>query len=90
MALLDGSYRFSYLRHCRVEPGVMAAWLGVLMRVSGLTLAVGLAMALLVVNLANLGAMPSAAGLLTIAGAAMFVGALSLFLLYASRSSERE
>lgn len=88
LALLDGSHRFAYLRHCQVEPGVLAAWLGVFMRITGLSLAAGVALALLVVHLPNQGAVASAAGLLTIAGAAMFVGVVALFLLYTSRWSD--
>jgi uncharacterized membrane protein YgdD (TMEM256/DUF423 family) len=57
------------------------------MRITGLSLATGIALALLVVNLPNQGAVAAAAGLLTIAGAAMFVGVVALFLLYTSRSS---
>ena len=88
LALLDGSHRYGYLRHCQVEPGVLAVWLGMFMRITGLSLATGIALALLVVNLPNQGAVAAAAGLLTIAGAAMFVGVVALFLLYTSRSSE--
>jgi hypothetical protein len=88
LALLDGSHRFAYLRYCQVEPGVLAAWLGVFMRISGLSLAAGVALALLIINLPSQGAMASAAGLLTIGGAAMFVGAVALFLLYTSRWSK--
>jgi hypothetical protein len=90
LALLDGSHRFAYLRHCQVELGVLTAWLGVFIRVSGLSLAAGVALALLIVNLPNQGAIASAAGLLTIAGAAMFVGVVALLLLYTNRWAERE
>jgi hypothetical protein len=90
LALLDGSQRFAYLRHCQVEPGVFAVWLGVFMRMSGLSLASGIALALLVLNLPTPGEGASAAGLLTIAGAGLFVGALALLLLYTSRGPERE
>jgi hypothetical protein len=89
LALLDGSQRFSYLRHCQVEPGVLTAWLGVYLRVSGLSVAAGVALALLIVNLPNQGAVASAAGVLTIAGAATFVGVVALLLLYTNRWAER-
>ena len=88
-ALLDGSQRFSYLRHCQVEPGVLTAWLGVFIRVSGLSVAAGVALALLLVHLPNHDAMTSAAGLVTIAGAAIFVGVIALLLLYTNRWAER-
>jgi hypothetical protein len=90
LALLDGSQRFAYLRHCQVEAGVVAVWLGVFMRITGLSLAAGAALALLVVNLPNRGAGAPAAGLLTIAGAAMFMGVMALLLLYTSRWPENE
>jgi hypothetical protein len=89
-ALLDGSQRFAYLRYCQVEPGVLAAWLGVFIRISGLSLAAGITLALLLVNLPTQGAIASAAGLLTIAGAVMFVGMVALLLLYSSRWAEKE
>jgi hypothetical protein len=90
LALLDGSHRFAYLRHCQVEPGALAVWLGMFMRITGLSLAAGIALALLIVNLPNQGAVAIGAGLLTIAGAAMFVGAVALFLLYTSRWPEKD
>ena len=85
LAVVDGSQRFAYLRRCRVEPGVLAAWLGVFLRISGLSLAAAVALALLVLHLPHQGALASAAGPLTIAGAALFVGVVALFLLYTSR-----
>jgi hypothetical protein len=88
LALLDGSQRFAYLRHCHVEPGVLTAWLGVFMRLTGLSLVAGIALVLLVVNLPSQGEITSAAGLLTIAGASLFVGVLALLLLYTSRWPE--
>jgi hypothetical protein len=90
LALLDGSHRFAYLRHCQVEPGVLTAWLGVFIRVSGLALAAAVALAVLIVNLPNQGAIAPVAGVLTIAGAAMFVGVVALLLLYTNRRAERE
>jgi hypothetical protein len=90
LALLDSSHRFSYLRECQIEPGVTVAWLGVFMRISGLSVAAGVALAFLLVNLSQGGSLLSVAGLLTIAGAGMFVGGVALFLLYATRWSARE
>jgi hypothetical protein len=90
LALLDGSQRFAYLRHCHVEPGVMTAWLAVFMRISGLSLAAGIALVLLVVNLSTQGGMASGAGVLTIVGASLFVGVLALLLLYTGRWPERD
>jgi hypothetical protein len=89
LALLDGSQRFAYLRHCQVEPGVLTAFLGVFLRLTGLSLASGVALALLVVSLPTHGAVTPAAGLLTIAGAGLFVGVVALFLLYTGRRAER-
>jgi hypothetical protein len=90
LALLDGSQRFGYLRHCHVEAGVLTAWLAVFMRLTGLSLAAGIALALLVVNLPTQGGIASGAGVLTIAGASLFVSVLALLLLYTSRWPERE
>ncbi len=90
LALLDGSQRFAYLRHCQVEAGVLPVMLGVFMRVSSLSLAAGVALALLVVNLPTQGAIAAAAGLLTIAGAGLFVGVVALLLLYTSRWPQSE
>ncbi|HSF29111.1 MAG TPA: hypothetical protein VLK82_01370 [Candidatus Tectomicrobia bacterium] len=89
LALLDGSQRFAYLRLCQVEASVLAVWLGVFMRLTGLTLGVGMALALLIITLPTQGEITSAAGLLTIAGAGLFVGLLALLLLYTSRWPER-
>jgi hypothetical protein len=90
LALLDGSQRFAYLKHCSVEPGVLTAWLSVFMRIAGLSLAAGIALVLLVVNLPTQGGMASGAGVLTIVGASLFVGVLALLLLYTGRWPERD
>jgi hypothetical protein len=88
LALLDGSQRFGYLRHCHVEPGVLTVWLAVFMRLSGLSLAAGFALVVLVVNLPTQGGIASGAGVLTIVGASLFVGVLALLLLYTNRWPE--
>lgn len=88
LALLDGSQRFAYLRHCQVEPGVLAVLLGGFVRISGLSLAVGISLTWVVVNLSDPTPDSATAGLLTIAGAAMFVGLLGVFLLYTNRWPE--
>ena len=85
LALLDGSQRFAYLRHCQIEAGVLPVMLAVFMRLSALSLAAGLGVALLVVHLPTQAPVAAAAGLLTIAGAGVFVGLLALLLLYTSR-----
>jgi hypothetical protein len=90
LALLDGSQRFAYLKHCHVEPGVLTAWLTVFMRLAGLSLAAGIALVLLVVNLPTRGGMTSGAGVLTIVGASLFVGVLALLVLYTSRWPEQD
>jgi hypothetical protein len=86
-ALLDGSQRFAYLRHCEVEPGVLVVVLKMFLYITALSLAAGMALALLVVTLPHHGAVTSAASLLTVAGAVMFVGVIALFLLYTSHWS---
>jgi hypothetical protein len=89
LALLDGSQRYAYVRHCQVEAGILPAMLGVFMRISGLSLAAGMALALLVLQLPTHGT-AAAAGLLTIAGAALFVGVVAALLLYTSRWPESD
>jgi hypothetical protein len=90
LALLDGGQRFAYLRHCHVESGVLVAWLGTFIRLCGLSLLAGMAVALLVVHLPTQGEVTSAASLLTIAGASLFVTVLALLLLYTGRWQDRE
>jgi hypothetical protein len=90
LALLDGSQRFAYMRHCHIEPGVLPAWLGVFLRLAGLSLGAGVALALLVVNLPSREEVAAVAALLTIAGAGLFVAVLALLLLYTSRWQARE
>jgi hypothetical protein len=90
LALLDGSQRFAYLRRCQVEAGVLPAMLTVFLRLSALSLAAGLGLALLVVNLPTEATIAASAGLLTIAGAGVFVGVMALLLLYTSRWPEHE
>lgn len=88
LALLDGSQRFAYLRRCRVDRGMVAVLLGVFVRISGLSLATGVGLGLLVANLPPALAHTSAAGLLTISGAGIFVAMFALFLLYTSHWME--
>jgi hypothetical protein len=85
LALLDGSQRFAYVRRCRIEPRALAAWVGVFVRLGGLSLLAGLALTLLVVQLAGPSPLATAAGPLTIAAAGAFVGVVALFLLYTGR-----
>jgi hypothetical protein len=85
LALLDGSQRYAYVRHCQIEAGVIPAMLGVFMRISGLSLAAGMALVLLVLNVPTHGTAAAAAGLLTIAGAGVFVGVVAALLVYTSR-----
>ena len=90
LALLDGSHRLAYLRHCHVEPGVLMAWLAVFMRIAGLSLAAGIALVLLVVALSTQSGVASGAGVLTVVGASLFVGMLAFLLLYTSRRPEED
>jgi hypothetical protein len=88
LALLDGSHRFAYLRRCQVDSAALGALLGIFLRISGLSLAAGLALGWVVAYPPHPLARASAAGLLTIAGAGMFVGIFAIFLLYTSRWPE--
>jgi len=87
LALLDGHQCFAYLRHCQVEPGVIAALFGALVRLSGWSLAAGVGVGLLVTQLHSPSGDTSAAGYLTIIGAAVFVGFFAAFLLATSHWS---
>ena len=86
LALLDGSQRFAYLRHCQVEPGVIRALLETFIRLSGLAVGVALGLGWLLVTLGPSLTGSAAAGLLTVASACAFVGFLAVFLLYSSRT----
>jgi hypothetical protein len=88
LALVDGSQRFAYLKLCQVEPGVLASWLGMFMRITGLSLVAGLVLVLLVMLLPQQGA--AAAGLLTIIGAGLFVAGVAMLLLYGGALPKRE
>jgi hypothetical protein len=87
-ALLDSSQRFTYLRHCQVEAGVVTAHLDTFVRLSGLCVLVGLGLGCILTVVGPLFANIAAASLLTIAGACVFVSCLALFLLYANRLPE--
>lgn len=82
LALLDGSQRFAYLRHCQVEPGVITAFLDTFVRLSGLSLAAGLGVGWLLVALATHLTGFAVVGFLTLAGACVFAGFFAVFLLY--------
>ncbi len=84
LALMDGSHRFTYLRHCWLAPGVVMALLSPFVLLSGLTLAVGMALSF-IIPLAHQSVGTSAAGFVTITGACLLVGFLALFLLRTSR-----
>ncbi len=87
LALLDGYQCFAYLRHCQIEPDVMAALFGALVRLSGWSLAAGVGVGLLVTQLQSQGADTAAAGYMTIIGAGVFVGFFAAFLLATSHWS---
>jgi hypothetical protein len=86
LALLDGSHHFTYLRHCQVEPGVLAALSRVLLCLVGISLLAGVVLGVLVTQLPWRGAAATASGSVTIVGAGLFVGFLALFLLATRRS----
>jgi hypothetical protein len=90
LALLDGHQCFFYLRHCQVGPGVTAALFRALVRLSGWSLAMGIGMGLLVMQLHQQPVDTSAAGYLTIVGAAVFVGFFAAFLLVTSHWAGRK
>lgn len=86
-ALLDGHQRWMYVQHCQLEPGMFMAMLEPFIRVSILATAVGLVIGSFLVALSDRAFDTSYVGILTITGAALFAGALTLFLLYTNRLS---
>lgn len=88
LAMLDGSHRFTYLSACQLTPGVLTACLRIFVQLSGITLAAGVTLSL-VIPLAYQSIAASAAGALTITGACLFVGFLTLFLLLTNRDTIR-
>jgi hypothetical protein len=84
-ALLDGTYRFTYITRCWLAPGVVATLLSPFVTISAVTMAVGMLLGLLLVALGQQPLVSSATGLLTVTGACLFVGFLAVFLLRTSR-----
>jgi hypothetical protein len=88
LALVDGSQRFTYLRHCWLAPGVVTALLGTFVWLSGLTLAMGVLLGLLVISLSQQPPSTVAPGVLTVVGACILGGFLAVFLLHTSRTPD--
>ena len=87
LALLDGNQCVAYLRHCQVGPGVLAQLFGILVRLSGWSLAAGVSVGYLVTALHAPHMDTVVAGYMTILGAGVFVGFFAAFLLTTSRWS---
>jgi len=87
LALLDGHQSFAYLRHCQIEPGVVVALGGTLVRLSGWSLAAGVGVGLLVTQLYSQRVDTAAAGYMTIIGAGVLIGFFAAFLLATSHWS---
>jgi len=87
LALLDGNQCVAYLRHCQVEPGVLAQLFGTLVRLSGWSVIAGVSVGTLVTALYAPRMDTVAAGYLTILGAGICVGFFAAFLLTTSRWS---
>lgn len=86
-ALLDGHQRWAYVRHCELEAGMFLGMLEPFIRVSALAVVVGLAIGALLIALHALPLQTPYVGALTIAGAALFAGTFTLFLLQTNRLS---
>ena len=84
LALVDGSHRLTYLRHCWLAPGVLPELCSTFVRLSGLTLGVGFLLGMLLIPLGHF-SIATTTGVVTIVGACLFVGALAVFLRYTSR-----
>ena len=85
LGLLDGQQSLQYIRHCQVEAGVASAFLRAFISLSGWSLAAGLGVGVLVVQLASQRAEASSAGYMTIIGSGLFVGFFAAYLLLTSR-----
>jgi hypothetical protein len=85
LALVDGSHRLAYLRQCWLAPGVLTVLLNTFVRLSGLTLGIGLLVGLLLIPLGYF-SVATGAGAITIIGACLLVGTLAVFLWSTSRS----
>ena len=89
LALLDASQRWSYIKRCDIEPGVLGIMLDTFVRVSGLSLALGLMIGVFVALFSPSVNEQSFKGYLTLAGASLFAGFFAVFLLYTSRTTGR-
>jgi hypothetical protein len=89
LALLDASQRWSYIKSCHVEAGTVGMMFDTFVRLSGLSLALGLMIGVFLTLISPTPDHQSAMGYLTLAGASLFVGFLAIFLLYASRAAGR-
>jgi hypothetical protein len=87
LALLDASQRWSYIKSCQVEAGVLGMMLETFVRVSGLSLALGLLIGAFITLLGPTVSGQSFMGYLTLVGASLFAGFFAVFLLYASRTA---
>jgi xanthine/uracil/vitamin C permease (AzgA family) len=87
LALLDGSQRYAYVRHCHVEPGVLSSMIDTFIRLSSLSIVAGLVVGGILVSLSPHLRGLSLVSLLTLAGAALFAGAFAIFLLHSNRPS---
>jgi hypothetical protein len=86
-ALLDGSHCFAYLRRCHLEPGMLGVFFMAFLRLCGWSLTAGLSVMTLLIVLHTPAANSTTAGLLTIAGAVVFVGGFAVFMLYINKVS---
>jgi hypothetical protein len=85
LALVDSSHRLTYLRRCWLAPGVLTALCSTFVRLSGMTLAVGFLLGMLLIPFGYF-SMATTTGMATIVGACLFVGTLAVFLRYTSRA----
>ena len=85
LALLDGSHCFTYLRRCHLKAGVLGVLFSAFLRLCGWSVAAGLSVVVLLVSLHTPASSSTTAGLLTIAGAIVFLGGFAVFMLYANK-----
>ena len=88
-ALLDASQRWSYIKPCHVETGVISLMLDTFVRLSGLSLALGFMIGVFLTVVRPMLGNQSFMGFLTLVGASLFAGFFAIFLLYTSRTARR-
>lgn len=87
LALLDSHQCWAYARRCQVAPGVVRTLLGASLRLSSVAVAGSLMLAVIVSVFTPLLVGLATAGMVTIAGAILFIGCFAAFLYTTSQGT---